>query len=218
MQLYELEKRLTIDVKYLAKLHEVDCTNLYVNVQTSKGAFGHYSQMRWIDKGEHKDELTLNPEYFLNPLEVLNTILHELVHIYCKQNNIKDTSRNGYYHNHKFKEIATKFGLKCIAQSGVGWNTTAEGNKEGLTEINHALPYPITGDMARKTDGKKKVQTTSTPRRKAHVYMCPECGKIVKSDQMVALECMIDKTIMQLNTEDAAYQEWLDFMGADKLC
>lgn len=206
MQLYELEKRLTMDVKYLAKKYSVKTDKLYVNVQTSKGAFGHYSKNRWLmgEQKEKVDELALNPEYFQNPLEIIDTILHELVHVYCEQNNIKDTSRNGYYHNKKFKDIAEGYGLLCEA-TDAGWNTTSKGNEEKLEEINSELPYRITSDMIRRSTEKPKRTRTSTPK---HAYTCPICGTTIKHKDLIYAFCAKDRDCFYLDADDKSYDEW----------
>lgn len=211
MQLYELEKRLTMDVKFLAKQHNIKTDKLYVNVQTSKGAFGHFSQNRWI-MGENKekvDELALNPEYFTNPLEVIDTMLHELVHVYCQQNNIKDTSRNGYYHNQKFKKVAEEFGLTCIATDS-GWNTSPNGNEKKLEALNSTLPYPVTCDMIRRSDSKKKI-TTHTPRKKPHEYVCPSCGITIKHKDLIYISCYnCFNVLFEMDSDDESYNEWAE--------
>lgn len=43
--------------------------------------------------------------------EIIATLRHEMVHYYCCVNNIKDTSRNGAYHNERFKTECEKRGL-----------------------------------------------------------------------------------------------------------
>lgn len=212
MQLYELEKRLTMDVKFLANLHGIDMKKVYINVQTSKGCFGHYSKNRWIDGEDKRDELALNPEKFQNPLEIVDTMLHELVHVYCDQNNIKDTSRNGFYHNQRFKKIAEEFGLLCIATDN-GWNTTSVGNEEALEKINSTLPYPVTSDMIRRSDSRAK--RTPQARKPKHVYTCPLCGTEIKHKDLIFLGCIKCKTAMELDTDDTEFKEWkLKLKGA----
>lgn len=209
MQLYELEKRLTMDVKHLAKKYNIKMDNIYVNVQTGKGMMGFYSKKRWI-VGEEKnkvDELALNPEHFNDPIELCDTIIHELVHVYCDQNSIKDTSRNGYYHNAKFKKIAEQFGLICVSCDS-GWNTTTDGNAEFLNSINQELPYPITGDMIRRSDSAKK--STRSPRKKAKVYTCPLCNKEIKHKDLIYIKCAEDDSLYQLDDDDEAYNDWAD--------
>lgn len=207
MQLYELEKRLTMNVKALAKEHNIKMDGIVVNVQTSKGAFGHFSARRWKDGEKYVHELALNPEYFSKPLEVVDTIIHELVHVYCDQNSIKDTSRAGYYHNKKFKEVAEKFGLKCIPTEA-GWNTTPEGNEAKLEEINKALPYPVTGEMVRRGTPKKRAEPKErTPK---HKYTCPFCGTEITHKDIIFVSCFgcIGYPTMILDLEDKQFDEW----------
>lgn len=45
--------------------------------------------------------------------EIANIMLHEMAHIYNAQNNIKDTSRFGTYHNKKYAQTAESHGLIC---------------------------------------------------------------------------------------------------------
>lgn len=208
MQLYELEKRLTMDVKALAKMHGIDMSRLYVNVQTSKNAYGHFSPNRWVlgEKKERVDELALNPEFFESPLEVLDTMLHELTHVYCNQNNIKDTSRGGHYHNKRFKDVAEKFGLLCVPTEN-GWNTTAKGNEEKLEALNSTLPYPITCDMVRRSDRRKKVGIT-VERVKPHVYTC-SCGIELKHKDHIYVACYNCKSLFTMDEDDSDFNNWV---------
>lgn len=203
MQLYELEKRLTMDVKILAKEHDIDMSKVYVNVQTMRGAYGFYSPQRWMDKEDHVDELGLNPEHFSSPEQVIMTMLHELVHVYCKQNGIKDTSRHGYYHNKRFKDICESWGITCNAEQQ-GWATRPENNKELIEATNSRLPYKITGDMIRKADReplkKPKVQA------KKILYTCMECGQEVKSKDFLYITCMDCLQVMEPDEEHL--EEW----------
>lgn len=207
MQLYELEKRLTMDVKFLAKKFGVNTDRLYINVQTSKGAYGQYSKNRWLMGEDQKkvDELALNPEFFKDPLEIIDTMIHELVHVYCEQKEIKDTSRNGYYHNQKFKQIAEQFGLLCIATDS-GWNTTSKGNEENLEKINSELPYKVTSDMIRRGTSKPKRERTP---REVHKYTCPTCKKTIKDKELIYIYCLKDREGFILDQEDPKLDEWI---------
>lgn len=183
MELYDLEKNLTENVCWLAERKGIDHYDLIVNIQTSKGAMGHYAKNLWNDQGSGKHEIALNPEYFSEPLEIVDTIMHELVHVYCDQNGIKETSRQGNYHNKKFKGIAESWGLKCVNGKN-GWNTTTEDNTANLTEINESLPHPIRKTMIRKTIGKK-----SSTRSNSIKYTCPVCGASCRATKKLHLIC-----------------------------
>ncbi|MGD2071969.1 MAG: SprT-like domain-containing protein [Candidatus Thorarchaeota archaeon] len=83
----------------------------------------------WLNrKDEEKDkrfEITLSGEY-LNRTneEIVGTLLHEMIHLYCSLNGIKDTSNNSVYHNKRFKEEAEKHGLVVGKNKTVGWAVT----------------------------------------------------------------------------------------------
>ena len=58
--------------------------------------------------------LVLNPQYFKRGVYFITGILiHEMVHIYCFENNIEDTNYKTGYHNIKFKLACEKNNLKC---------------------------------------------------------------------------------------------------------
>ena len=210
MQIYELEKRLTMDVKAIAKEHNIDMTRIYVNIQTGKGMMGFYSPERWNAGSDGKyHELAINPEHFNEPLEVIDTIMHELVHIYCDQNGIKDTSRQGYYHNARFKKVAEEWGLKCEPAQN-GWNTTAKGNNEFLEKVNSSLPYPLSYEMMyRRSDSAKKGPATRQNRK--HTYVCPICNIEVKHKDLIFLKCWNCEMPMEMLCENEAdFQAWID--------
>ena len=209
MQLYELEKRMTMNIKALAKEHDIDMSRIYVNIQTGKGMMGFYRQESWKNGvyGNYH-ELALNPEHFNEPLEVIDTMMHELVHIYCDQKGIKDTSRHGYYHNQRFKKVAEEWGLKCVSAQN-GWNTSAKDNKEFLEKVNSSLPYPLTWDMMyRRPESAKK---SAGPRKsQKHTYICPLCGMEVKHKKLIYIQCMLDENQMMMDKDDEMYEKWLN--------
>lgn len=211
MQIYELEKRLTMDVKHLAKMHNIKMENIYINIQTNKGCYGVYSPNRWKNGESFVDEISLNPEHFDRDFELVDTMLHELVHVYCRQNGIKDTSRAGYYHNAKFKKVAEQFGLKCVECKKVGWNTTAEGNEEFLKELNQTLPYPVNSEMIRRSDSAKKGPTIRTKPRN-HVYTCPLCDMTIKHKDLIYIQCMKCHCWVELDEDDEKKGEWDEMM------
>lgn len=60
----------------------------------------------WSDRhGKiRKYELNISAEYLnIEFMETMDTMLHEMVHLYNSVKGVQDTSRNGTYHNKKFK-------------------------------------------------------------------------------------------------------------------
>ena len=63
-----------------------------ITIQSSRGAYGHCTTQKVWASGEGRYyELNLGAEYLSRPIEhVLATLMHEMVHIYCMENGIKD--------------------------------------------------------------------------------------------------------------------------------
>lgn len=56
----------------------------------------------WLDHSNNNYyyEITICSEYLYRSVEeICTTLLHEMVHLYCNENGIKDTSRGNTYHN-----------------------------------------------------------------------------------------------------------------------
>jgi hypothetical protein len=59
-----------------------------------------------------KFEINIAAEYLdRSSLEIMQTMLHEMVHLYDVIKGIKDCSRSGTFHNKRFKASAEQFGL-----------------------------------------------------------------------------------------------------------
>ena len=56
--------------------------------------------------------------------QVLATLLHEAAHSVAWQRGISDTSRQGRYHNHRFRTVAEELGLQVQRDSAFGWTQT----------------------------------------------------------------------------------------------
>jgi hypothetical protein len=87
-------------------------------VVESKGkrqAYGWCSVHKiWKDESGEVEtwEIGIASEHINRPImEVMTTLLHEMVHLHNMQNGIKDTSRGFTYHNKRFKEQCEKHGM-----------------------------------------------------------------------------------------------------------
>ena len=91
-------------------------TSPVITVQTKgrKNALGWYWAKRWINGTSTPAELNVSAEDLKRPADaVLETLVHEMVHQDADERGIKDTSRNGAYHNKRFRELAAAAGL-CV--------------------------------------------------------------------------------------------------------
>jgi hypothetical protein len=94
---------------------------------------GHFAAMRWHQPADQRgdgeqapggDRL---PEVFVGgegiargPADVLATLLHEAAHALAHVRGIKDTSRQGRWHNGRFKALAEEVGITVSKDPGSG--------------------------------------------------------------------------------------------------
>ena len=77
-----------------------------ISLKKTPSAYGHITCSKvWQAGGENKYEINISSATLDRPIEeTASTLLHEMVHEYCMETSIKDTSNNGVYHNRRFKE------------------------------------------------------------------------------------------------------------------
>ena len=81
----------------------------------SPSLIGYFtSEKSWVDKTNNSYyQITICSEYLDRSIEeICATLLHEMVHQYCKMKEIKDTSRSGMYHNKRYMAMAQAHGLE----------------------------------------------------------------------------------------------------------
>ena len=170
-----------------------------ITVQSKPGTYGHCSVAKvWQRKDDKTYEMNISAETLNYPIEeVIDTLLHEMCHLYCRENNIKEVSRGGKYHNKRFKEVAEAHGLTCVPCGQYGWNTTPGDNlveyalNKGWNEIllgRNTLPPAMrtgatgTAQPGAATPGGKRPSST----RKV---VCPKCGQSVRATRKVNIIC-----------------------------
>lgn len=101
---------------------------------------GHWHPTRWTGEGEPIAEVFLAGERIAEgPDAVLATLLHEATHGACHAEGIKDTSRQGRYHNKRFAGKAVEHGL-CppeapCARLGFSDCTLTDQTRERYTDL-----------------------------------------------------------------------------------
>lgn len=176
-----------------------------ITVQSKPGTMGHCSVAKvWQRPDESTYELNIAAEVLNYPIEeTLDTMIHEMVHLYCRENGIKEVSRGTQYHNGKFKEEAEKRGLTCVYTGNhYGWNTTPserlveyalerDWNEIRISRSGTVFPgirtgeggAAHTGNGAQSTPGGKRPSST----RK---LQCPCCKNSVRATKTVRIMCM----------------------------
>lgn len=172
-----------------------------ITVQSTIGAYGHITTSKvWNNNGVATYELNLGAETLNRPIEnVVATMIHESVHLYCMMNQIQDTSNRGVYHNKRFKKVAEEIGhLQVDRHDKYGWTITnptedtldfciAYGFEDILIkrETNYSfkgLGLPKSGDGS---ELPKTVKPSSTRK-----YICPCCGNSFRATKNLNVMCM----------------------------
>lgn len=158
-----------------------------ISPDKTKGAYGWCSCKKiWKETSKNNAayyEINICAEYLNRKFEeVVATLLHEMVHLYNLEHSIKDTSRNGTYHNKKFKETAEKCGLVIERDSKYGWTITTlnQDAKEFVKSLNMK-----NFSLYRQKDEKNKLQNQSSRK-----YVCPQCGCIIRATKEVHVMCI----------------------------
>lgn len=171
-----------------------------ITVQSKPGTFGHMTGGKvWTRKDDRGYELNIAAEVLNYPIEeTIDTMLHEMVHLYCRENNIKETSRGGKYHNGKFKEEAERVGLTCYKTEQYGWNTRPGDNiveyalEKGWSEIKISRstmpPMLMIGATGTAHSGAGTVSGGKRP-SSTRKLVCPCCGQSVRATKKVNILC-----------------------------
>ena len=118
-----------------------------------------------------------------------NTLLHEMIHLFCATNNIKDTSRTGTYHNKNFKNECLKRGFyfsddKPHKTYGWAFPKITDETKEliktfDINEEAFLIARKPPGVANEEESGQEKSE--STGRKKSFKWICPGCTLIIRS-------------------------------------
>lgn len=172
-----------------------------ITVQSKPGTYGHCSTSKvWRRKDDDTYEMNIAAEALTAPIEeVIDTLIHEMIHLYCREHGIQEVSRGGMYHNGRFKALAEEKGLVCEKAGQYGWNTRGTGNdalveyaiEKGWNEIKigreiigrHGINGSGTASGNAPTTGGKRPSST----RK---LQCPKCGCSVRATKAVRIMCM----------------------------
>lgn len=130
-----------------------------ITIQESgrRNAYGWFGNGFWTDRlaGDAVPEINLSAEYLSRgPRGLLETLLHEMAHLWnATVENVKDCS-GGQYHNKRFKEAAERFGLEVSRDGKRGWAYTklTDVSDKAITDLN--LDESLFKSLKRKRAGK----------------------------------------------------------------
>jgi len=172
-----------------------------ITIQSTVSAYGHVSVSKvWsTDDGRATHELNLSADYLNRPIEnIVATMIHESVHLYCMQAGIKDTSNNGVYHNKRFKAIAESKSLIISRHEKYGWTITEPSEatlefciKYGLEDIELVRQSSFSFGGVTGTGNRGTTTPIQPPKKKGNSrkWVCPKCGCIIRSTRTVNVIC-----------------------------
>ena len=100
-----------------------------------RGTF-HDGSWRSVNNNKPFGELMISGSLLaLDARHIASTIMHECVHAVAAARGVRETSRNGRFHNTRFKAIAESMHLVVEKSQHDGWNVTR------LTNTGHEIIY-----------------------------------------------------------------------------
>ncbi|GAB2566831.1 hypothetical protein [Kribbella endophytica] len=159
---------------------------------TKRPKHGHFAPIRWQHGDNQLSEVLISGEGLQRPVgEVFTTLLHEAAHALGHVREIKNTSRQGRWHNEKFAELAKELGLDTAKDDKHGWSVctlrteTTATYKAVLAELKSALiayRHPeVTGGESKKNNNNAVACACQCPRRIRVAKAVLELGEITCS-------------------------------------
>lgn len=94
--------------------------------KSSEARWGHFAALRWVRGDAELPEVLIAGEGLARgPEAVLATLLHEAAHGVADVREVADTSRQGRYHNVRYKALAEEVGLAVVRVGSNGWASTS---------------------------------------------------------------------------------------------
>jgi hypothetical protein len=96
--------------------------------EARRGLFkwGHFAAARWQVAGANRPEVLVSGEGLKRGARaVLATLAHEAAHGLANTRQVKDTSRQGRWHNRRFATLAGELGLQVDVDPKTGWSQTS---------------------------------------------------------------------------------------------
>lgn len=157
-----------------------------ITIQSAPGTNGHFTMYdAWHDQKKGYKEINISAENLNRPIaNTIATLVHEMVHLYCFENDIQDTSRAGRYHNNRFKAEAEKRGLSIDYDKTIGWSITTPTPELrsfvaslGWRKLTLSRGFEVKDPVAKKPSSTRK-------------YICPCCGLSVRATKDVSIACV----------------------------
>lgn len=170
---------------------------LTIQTQGKRLAYGWFTPAEiWTDKDQQikLHEINISAEALdRDYMEIMRTLLHEMVHLYCHINEIQDTSRNGTFHNKRFKMASEMHGFEYdgVADKKYGWSFSKLTAKS-VEKISSLGISPDSFVIARRSGGAGGEGSEDGEEKKSNSFkwVCPSCeAKVRSTKEKVSLVC-----------------------------
>jgi hypothetical protein len=138
----------------------------------------HFAASRWsAGEGTLGEVFIAGEGLDRGAVHVLGTLLHEASHALGYERELQDTSRQGRYHNARFRRLAEEIGLTVEHHQRLGWSLTSVPDR---TKLLYAAEI-ATLDRAITAHRSRELSTTEKrpPSRNAAVAVCG-CGRRIR--------------------------------------
>ncbi len=158
--------------------------------------WGHFADGRWQHGDDQLPEVMVSGEGLSRPADkVFTTLLHEAAHGLAAVRGIKDTSRQGRWHNKQFANLAAELGMTTTKDDKLGFSPceltelTAARYRATITALGEALNayrHPETFEGKERTNNNNGVSAECECPRKLRISLtvfeagpirCDECGE-----------------------------------------
>lgn len=147
---------------------------------------GHFWENSWATRENGTmDEIHISSHILAEGAQsVFRTLLHEACHSVASDRNVQDCSRQGRYHNRRFRDLAEELGLVTQQDRGAGYITigltpqTADTFANAITELEDAIA--LWQKIGARGTGPGK--GTKKPGGMLKL-VCPVCHRIIRAAQ-----------------------------------
>ncbi len=192
-------------VQFLNKVFQYANNDLFENelpvpvitIQSSPKSYGHFvadSKAWTIDNGDGTKrgayEINISAGTLNRPIEnIVCTMIHEMVHLYCHIRGLRDTSNGNQYHNKTFKAEAEKRGLNITNGGYIGWSVTEPTERILDFCIEHQLEdirinrteYNALAFIGGGSKSGGNIPTGTVKKGNSFKWICPCCNATVRS-------------------------------------
>lgn len=154
-------------------------------------------------------EINIAAEYLnIDLYETMDTMLHEMVHLYNKIHGVQDVSRGGQYHNKRFRDECLRRGFYYASSEPdkkLGWSFAkiTDETKAKIDQFNinrdvfviarntFGTVVSVPAAEGESSEAEEAAGSGETQRKKSHIrkYVCPGCGNSVRASKVVNIRC-----------------------------